>query len=155
MARKKVKLAYITDDSARKATFKKRKKGLMKKGVQSVLARFNSMPSMDQSKKMFNQDTYLRERIGKVQEQLKNQKKENRKKEIERVMFQSLTGKSLQGLMHMDLKDLDRTIDQHLEQIQSRVKSITEEALKNQSQEQGASVAADHKPDHVIKRWTI
>ncbi|XP_021911964.1 agamous-like MADS-box protein AGL80 [Carica papaya] len=31
MARKKVKLAYITNDSARKAMFKKRKKGLMKK----------------------------------------------------------------------------------------------------------------------------
>ncbi|XP_021912470.1 agamous-like MADS-box protein AGL80 [Carica papaya] len=31
MTRKKVKLAYITNNSARKATFKKRKKGLMKK----------------------------------------------------------------------------------------------------------------------------
>ncbi|KAF9669796.1 hypothetical protein SADUNF_Sadunf13G0001700 [Salix dunnii] len=31
MTRKKVKLAYIFNDSARKATFKKRKKGLMKK----------------------------------------------------------------------------------------------------------------------------
>ncbi|XP_021742936.1 agamous-like MADS-box protein AGL80 [Chenopodium quinoa] len=31
MARKKLKLEYITNDSARKATFKKRKKGLLKK----------------------------------------------------------------------------------------------------------------------------
>ncbi|QCD98449.1 MADS-box transcription enhancer factor 2A [Vigna unguiculata] len=31
MTRKKVKLAFIVNDSARKATFKKRKKGLMKK----------------------------------------------------------------------------------------------------------------------------
>ena len=31
MTRKKVKLAYIVNDSARKATFKKRKRGLMKK----------------------------------------------------------------------------------------------------------------------------
>ncbi|KAM7474395.1 hypothetical protein LguiB_021638 [Lonicera macranthoides] len=31
MTRKKVKLAYITNDASRKATFKKRKKGLMKK----------------------------------------------------------------------------------------------------------------------------
>ncbi|KAK5846190.1 hypothetical protein PVK06_002464 [Gossypium arboreum] len=31
MIRKKVKLAYITNDSSRKATYKKRKKGLMKK----------------------------------------------------------------------------------------------------------------------------
>ncbi|XP_021815730.1 agamous-like MADS-box protein AGL80 [Prunus avium] len=32
MTRKKVSLTYITNDSARKATFKKRKTGLMKKG---------------------------------------------------------------------------------------------------------------------------
>ncbi|MED6114355.1 hypothetical protein PIB30_079497 [Stylosanthes scabra] len=31
MTRKKVKLAYISDDSARKATFKKRKRGILKK----------------------------------------------------------------------------------------------------------------------------
>ncbi|KAF5764506.1 putative transcription factor MADS-type1 family [Helianthus annuus] len=31
MTRKKVKLAFIMNDSARKATYKKRKKGLMKK----------------------------------------------------------------------------------------------------------------------------
>lgn len=31
MTRKKVKLAYIANDSARKATYKKRKRGLMKK----------------------------------------------------------------------------------------------------------------------------
>ncbi|KAG6677228.1 hypothetical protein I3842_14G014900 [Carya illinoinensis] len=31
MARKKVNLAYITNDSVRKATFKKRKRGLLKK----------------------------------------------------------------------------------------------------------------------------
>ncbi|KAL1339553.1 agamous-like MADS-box protein AGL80 [Arachis stenosperma] len=31
MTRKKVKLAYIPDDSARKATFKKRKRGILKK----------------------------------------------------------------------------------------------------------------------------
>ncbi|GLU17378.1 hypothetical protein SLE2022_337480 [Rubroshorea leprosula] len=31
MTRKKVKLQYISNDSARKASFKKRKKGLMKK----------------------------------------------------------------------------------------------------------------------------
>ncbi|KAF5203782.1 agamous-like MADS-box protein AGL80, partial [Thalictrum thalictroides] len=88
MARKKVKLAWIVNDSARRATFKKRKKGLMKKvselstlcGVEAcaiiygpedpqpdvwpstpseahrVLTRFNSMPEMEQSKKMMNQE---------------------------------------------------------------------------------------------------
>ena len=102
MTRKKVKLAYISNDSARKATFKKRKKGLMKKVselstlcgieacaivyspydaqpevwpspimVQRVLSQFKNMPEMEQSKKMVNQEHFLRQRIGKANEQLK------------------------------------------------------------------------------------
>ncbi|KAK9920087.1 hypothetical protein M0R45_028649 [Rubus argutus] len=172
MTRKKVKLTYITNDSARKATFKKRKKGLMKKvselttlcdidacaiiyspydsqpevwpsplGVQRVLAQFKTMPEMEQSKKMVNQESFLRQRISKTQEQLKKQKKDNREKEMTRVMFQSLTGKSLQGLTLTDLNDLGWVIDQHLKEIHLRMKNIKEEAVKSQSQVQGTQVA--------------
>ncbi|KAL6139098.1 hypothetical protein ACLB2K_064375 [Fragaria x ananassa] len=122
MTRKKVKLAFITNDSARKATYKKRKKGLMKKvtelttlcdidacaiiyspydskpevwpsslGVHRVLAYFKTMPEMEQSKKMMNQESFLRQRINKAHEQLKKQKKDNREMEMARIMFQSLT----------------------------------------------------------------
>ncbi|XP_050381959.1 agamous-like MADS-box protein AGL80 [Argentina anserina] len=179
MARKKVKLAYITNDGARKACFRKRKKGLLKKvselstlcdvnacaiiygpydtepevwpspdGVQRVLAQFKSMPETEQSKKMFDQVTYLSQRIGKAQEQVKNQTKENREKDVKHVMFQSLSGKSLQGLMLMDLQDLTWTIDQYLEQVHSRMKNF-KEALKNENQEQGATAAADRPMDNV------
>ncbi|PQM37957.1 agamous-like MADS-box protein AGL80 isoform X1 [Prunus yedoensis var. nudiflora] len=117
---KKVSLTYITNDSARKATFKKRKKGLMKKanelstlcdiqacviiysqyeshpevwpsplGVQHIVSQFRSLPEMDQSKKMVNQETFLRQRIVKAKEQLKKLRKENREKEMSRVMFQT------------------------------------------------------------------
>ena len=175
-------MAYITNDTARKACFKKRKKGFIKKvselstlcdvnvcaiiyspydtqpevwpspeGVQRVLAQFNSMPVSEQSKKMFNQSTFLTERIEKAQEQFKNQKKENRKMEMERVMSQSLCGKPLEGLMLMDLKDLEWTIDQNIKQVQSRMKSLREEALRNQNQEQGAPAAADQQMVHVVK----
>ena len=121
MARKKVKLAWITNDSARRATFKKRKKGLMKKvselstlcGVNAcaiiyspydsqpdvwptpsdahhVLTRFKSLPEMEQSKKMMNQEGFLRQRITKLKEQLRKQQKENRELEITQLMFQTL-----------------------------------------------------------------
>ncbi|KAK4551828.1 hypothetical protein RGQ29_032256 [Quercus rubra] len=137
MTRKKVKLAYITNDSARKATFKKRKKGLLKKvselstlcgikscaiiyspydsqpevwasehGIQHVLGLFKNMPEMEQTKKMVNQESFLRQRIAKANEQLKKQQKDNREKELTEVMFQSLTGKSLHNLTMMDLNDL-------------------------------------------------
>ncbi|XP_050384409.1 agamous-like MADS-box protein AGL80 [Argentina anserina] len=179
MTRKKVNLTYITNDSARKATFKKRKKGLMKKvselttlcdidacaivyspydsqpdvwpsplGVHRVLAQFKTMPEMEQSKKMVNQESFLRQRINKAQEQLKKQKKDNREKDMTRVMFQSLTGKTLQGLTMSDLTDLGWVIDQYLKDIQLRVKNIKEEAVKTQNQAQGAqgvTAAADHR----------
>ncbi|KAJ8755029.1 hypothetical protein K2173_015541 [Erythroxylum novogranatense] len=157
MTRKKVKLAYITNDSARKATFKKRKKGLMKKvselstlcdvkacaiiyspydsqpevwpstfGVQEVVSLFNQMPEMEQSKKMVNQDSFLRQRIAKANEQLKKQRKDNREKEVNQVMFQSLgAGKiSLQHLNLMDLNDLGWVIDQKLEEIHKKLDDI-------------------------------
>ena len=159
MTRNKVKLAYITDDSARKATFKKRKKGLMKKvselstlcgidacailyspydsqpevwpsplGVQCVVARFKKMPEMEQSKKMVNQESFLRQRVAKGNEQLKKQRKDNREKEITRVMFQSLTGKDLQTLNIVDIFDLGWMIDQNLKEINKRIESLKKEA---------------------------
>ncbi|XWS42274.1 hypothetical protein CRYUN_Cryun16bG0001000 [Craigia yunnanensis] len=124
MTRKKVKLAYITNDSSRKATYRKRKKGLRKKvselstlcgikacvviyhpyesqsevwpspiGVQRVLSEFKKLPEMKQSKKMVNQESFLRRRIAKGNEQLKKQCKDNREKEMTQVMFQNLAGK--------------------------------------------------------------
>ncbi|CBI39672.3 hypothetical protein VitviT2T_020759 [Vitis vinifera] len=170
MTRKKVKLAYITNDSARKATFKKRKKGLMKKvselstlcgidacailyspydsqpevwpsplGVQRVLAHFKKMPEMEQSKKMVNQESFLRQRIAKGNEQLKKQRKDNREKEITQVMYQSLTGKGLQNLNIVDLNDLGWMIDQNLKDIHKRIESLNKEA---QSQAAAAAAAA-------------
>lgn len=156
MTRKKVKLAFITNDSARKATFKKRKKGLMKKvnelstlcgidacaiiyspyeaqpevwpnniGVQRVLAQFKRMPEMEQSKKMVNQESFIRQRITKANEQLKKQIKENREKEMTEVMYQCLTGKgTISNLILPDLNDLGGLVDQTLKDISRRIESL-------------------------------
>ncbi|KAI3502253.1 hypothetical protein L1887_30285 [Cichorium endivia] len=158
MTRKKVKLAFINNDSTRKATFKKRKKGLMKKvnelstlcgidacaiiyspyesqpevwpnniGVQHVLAQFKRMPEMEQIKKMDNQESFIRQRITKANEQLKKQIKENREKEMTEVMYQCLTGKgSIANLMLQDLNDLGQLVDQTLKDISRRIDSLKE-----------------------------
>nr|GFC25777.1 agamous-like MADS-box protein AGL80 [Tanacetum cinerariifolium] len=156
MTRKKVKLAFITNDSARKATFKKRKKGLMKKvnelstlcgidacaiiyspyeaqpevwpnniGVQRVIAQFKRMPEMEQSKKMVNQESFIRQRITKANEQLKKQIKENQEKEMTEVMYQCLTGKgSIANLTLQDMNDLGGLVDQTLKDIRRRIESL-------------------------------
>ncbi|PWA71529.1 transcription factor, MADS-box [Artemisia annua] len=154
MTRKKVKLAFITNDSARKATFKKRKKGLMKKaqneaqpevwpsniGVQRVLAQFKRMPEMEQSKKMVNQESFIRQRITKANEQLKKQIYENREKEMIEVMYQCLAGKgSITNLILPDLNDLGGLVDQTLKDVNRRIESLKKSV-------RGKAVAAPPPP---------
>ncbi|XP_038891516.1 agamous-like MADS-box protein AGL80 [Benincasa hispida] len=168
MTRKKVKLAYIANDSARKATYKKRKRGLMKKvselstlcgieacaiifgpydsqpelwpsssGVEHILSRFKKMPEMEQSKNMVNQEKFLRQRIAKTNEQLKKMRKDNREKEITRLMFQSLTAaKGLHGLNMLDLNDLGWVIDQKLKDIAIRIESLKKPSMQLQLRSQ-------------------
>ncbi|KAF5469887.1 hypothetical protein F2P56_010445 [Juglans regia] len=161
MTRKKVNLAYIANDSARKATFKKRKKGLLKKmselstlcaiqtcaiiyspydpepevwpsplGAQSVIARFKSMPEMEQSKKMVNQESFLMQRITKAEDQLKKQQRESRELEMTQVMYKSLVGnQGLQNLGVVDLNDLGWLIEKTVEEIGERIKSLREQIM--------------------------
>ncbi|KAK6915739.1 Transcription factor, MADS-box [Dillenia turbinata] len=160
MTRKKVKLAYIQNDSARKATFRKRKKGLMKKvselttlcgieacaviyspyeqqpdvwpsplGAQHVLAKFKRLPEMDQSKKMMNQEGFIRQRIAKARDHLRRQQKDNREKEMIQVMNQCLTGKPLHIMGLVDLNDLGWLIDTKSKEIQKRLEALKQPAL--------------------------
>ncbi|TXG57942.1 hypothetical protein EZV62_015771 [Acer yangbiense] len=71
MTRKKVNLSLIANDSARKASLKKRispddRQPVMwptRLEVQEIVARFHNMLEMEQNKKMENQETYLQERV--------------------------------------------------------------------------------------------
>ncbi|BFG30338.1 hypothetical protein CerSpe_166120 [Prunus speciosa] len=78
---------------------------------------------MEQSKKMVNQESFLRQSIVKVNVQLKKLRKENQEKEMTRVMFQALTGKPLQGLTMIDLNDLGWLIDQNMKELVYKIKS--------------------------------
>lgn len=158
MARRKVKLSFITNDGARKSTFKKRKKGIIKKvseittlcdikaaaiiyspydsqpevwpnhtAAHSLLTRFQNMPEMEKSRKMVDQETYLKQRIDKVREQIKKLQKENREKEVTRVMYDCLKGRTLKDLQLRDINDLGWVIDRHLREIEIRKRAIKEE----------------------------
>ncbi|CAL5202660.1 unnamed protein product [Lathyrus oleraceus] len=168
MARKKVKLAYITCDSKRRGTFKKRKNGLIKKideistlcgieacaiifgesepqpevwpspmGVQKVLSRFKRLPEMEQSKKMLNQESFMKQRIQKAQEHLNKQKIDNKRKEMTHLMFQCLNaGQIFESVNMSDLNDLSWLIDLNLKQIErkideTQVKEVVENRVEN------------------------
>ncbi|KAF8387593.1 hypothetical protein HHK36_026246 [Tetracentron sinense] len=155
MARKKVKLAYIANDSARRATFKKRMKGLMKKvselstlcGVnacaiiyspyhtqpevwpfpsdaQRVLARFKSLPQMEQSKKMMNQEGFLRQMLAKVKEQLKKQQKENRECEMIQLMYKCLVGNGVHDVNINNLGEMAWLVEDMMKDIRDRIEFL-------------------------------
>ncbi|CAA0840083.1 Agamous-like MADS-box protein AGL80 [Striga hermonthica] len=166
MTRKKVKLAFISNDSSRKATFKKRKKGLMKKvselstlcgieacaivyspyeaqpdvwpdgrgGAQRVLAHFKRMPEMEQSKKMVNQEMFLSQRGARAADHLKKLRKDNREKEMTRLMYECLTGRGVHGLPPPDLNDVTWLLDRSLKEIYSRIEALRKDKQPAQQQ---------------------
>ncbi|KAI9161750.1 hypothetical protein LWI28_020337 [Acer negundo] len=152
MARKKVTLARIVDDSARKASLKKRSSGLMKKVYEltilcgtnasviiynpddkqlmtwpprtealKILTRFFSMAEMQQKKKMINQETYLDEKVSKMQEQLNKYERKHREIEIFNIMQYVDQGNDLDKLNVNDLKSLVQFSEEKLKEIRKRV----------------------------------
>ncbi|CAL9171708.1 unnamed protein product, partial [Musa hybrid cultivar] len=158
MARKKVNLAWIANDSTRRATFKKRRKGLMKKvselstlcdvkacmivyGPQEphpevwpslpeatrVLARFKSMPEMEQCKKMMNQEGFLRQRVAKLQEQLRKQARENRELEVALLVHEGLAGRSLDDVSIEDATSLAWMVEMKAKVVHDRIERVRKE----------------------------
>ncbi|XP_058762979.1 agamous-like MADS-box protein AGL80 [Vicia villosa] len=156
MTRKKVKLAFIENDKARKLAYNKRKKSLVKKvdeistlcgidacsiiygpydpqpeiwpspsGVEKVLLKFKTAPEFEQSRRMVNQESFLRQRISKGEKQLQNLWRDNRENETTMLMFQCLNaGKVVQKDVSMaGLNDLAWMIDQNLKKIGRRLES--------------------------------
>nr|KJB82711.1 hypothetical protein B456_013G210200 [Gossypium raimondii] len=148
MSRKKIKLAYITNDSARKTTYKKRSKGLVKKvpfaiinspdfGSQAevwpsledarrLLSEFKQLPLWKQNNKMLNQESFLEQSLAKDTQQLWKLQEENYRKELNKVMFESLSGNGiLQSLNTMDLNEVGRLVKQNLTDIDDRIRVLT------------------------------
>ncbi|KAJ6316526.1 hypothetical protein OIU78_019746 [Salix suchowensis] len=129
MARKKVKLMWIVNDAARKASLKKRRDGLLKKvseltilcgieafviiycpddpepaiwpsrpDVRRLATRFQNIPAMERSKKMMNQESYLKERMGKLNDQSRKHLKMNRELEMDDLMQQVYQEQGFDGL---------------------------------------------------------
>ncbi|CAK7342077.1 unnamed protein product [Dovyalis caffra] len=152
MTRKKVKLMWIVNDAARKASLKKRRVGLLKKvseltilcgieafviiyspddpepafwpsrsEVQQLLMRFHNMPQMERYKKMTNQESYLKERMGKLNDQSRKHLKKNRELEMAGLMQQVHQDKGLDGLEHTQLCGLTWLVEEKMKEIRKRV----------------------------------
>jgi hypothetical protein len=91
---------------------------------------------MEQTKNMLSQETFLKQRIEKGNEQLKKQKNENRMKEMTYLMFQCLNAaQTIDNVGMNDFKDLSWVIDQNLKQIERRIdETQAEVVVENQAE---------------------
>jgi hypothetical protein len=152
MTRKKVKLTWIVNDAARKASLKKRRVGLLKKvseltilcgieafviiyspdepepavwpsrpEVRQLLMRFQNMPDMERYKKMTNQESYLKERMAKLNDQSRKHLKTNRELEMAGLMQQVYQDKGFDGLDQTQLRGLTWLVEEKMKEIRKRV----------------------------------
>ncbi|KAH7671657.1 MADS box transcription factor domain-containing protein [Dioscorea alata] len=176
MARRKVKLSWIANDSARKATLKKRRKGMLKKTKElsvlcdvnacaivyspdeyrpevwppeperamRVLSSFKSLPEMEKSKKMLNQEGFLRQCISKTQEQLQKLEKENRESRTKLLMLQGLDGNNGSRIMHAltveDVTSLASLLEKKAKLVEDRLNHLT--MMNHADAEANAAAAA-------------
>ncbi|CAB4317380.1 unnamed protein product [Prunus armeniaca] len=129
MARTKVKLAWIENDSARKKRFRRRKGSLLKKvseistlcdvgafaivyapdsdkpdvwpspsEVKELIAKFQSIPEAERSKKMTDHETYLKETIAKLEQQLRKIKRQNYEMEMNDIMHDLYKEEKMKGI---------------------------------------------------------
>ncbi|KAJ6778546.1 MADS BOX PROTEIN [Salix koriyanagi] len=152
MARKKVKLMWIVNDAARKASLKKRRDGLLKKvseltilcgieafviiycpddpepaiwpsrpDVRRLATRFQNIPAMERSKKMMNQESYLKERMGKLNDQSRKHLKMNRELEMDDLMQQVYQEQGFDGLDETQLCCLAWLVAEKMKVIRKRI----------------------------------
>ncbi|XP_057496681.1 agamous-like MADS-box protein AGL80 [Actinidia eriantha] len=158
MARKKVKLAFITISAARRASFRKRKRGIIKKveelctlcdveacaiifssfendpsevwpgylGAQNVITKFRSMPEVEHTKKMANQQSLSQERLDKSEDHLRKQQRDNRQKEVTEIMYECLDGGDFHHLNLQYSKDLCWLLNKNIKDTRRRIELLKE-----------------------------
>uniref|UniRef100_A0A7N1A777 MADS-box domain-containing protein n=1 Tax=Kalanchoe fedtschenkoi TaxID=63787 RepID=A0A7N1A777_KALFE len=116
MTRKKVQLAWITNPTARRATFRKRRENLIRKlneisvlagtdacgiilspfegdppvfwppSINDILGRFFSLPELEQYKRMVSIESYMRDEISKLKETIQKERREVKEAEVSYIM---------------------------------------------------------------------
>ncbi|GAU18651.1 hypothetical protein TSUD_124840 [Trifolium subterraneum] len=129
-------------------------------GVNTVLSRFRRLPETEQTKRMQDQESFLREKIQKGQEQLNKLKNENRKKELTQLMFQCLNaGQVVDNVGSMrDLHGLNWLVDHNLKQIERRMEEMrVAPVVENRAEnvvgmQQGNVMVVENRAGNVIGR---
>ncbi|KAG7588908.1 Transcription factor MADS-box [Arabidopsis suecica] len=105
-----------------------------KEGVEEVVSNFMEFSVIDRTKKMVDQETFIRQRIAKETEKLQKLRDENRNSQIRDLMFGCLKGEiDVYRLGGRDLLDLSFFIDKYLNGLIHRVEILMENGESSSS----------------------
>ena len=94
----------------------------------NTFTKFKELPEVVQSKNMETQETITKQRIKKIEEQLRKIRKENKIMELTNQMYELLNGDDIPTSMHLyDLNDLSYVINQRLKQVHDVIKTKAHE----------------------------
>ncbi|XP_022897514.1 agamous-like MADS-box protein AGL80 [Olea europaea var. sylvestris] len=156
MTRGKIKLEYIANDAERRASFKKRKKGIMNKmnelctlcdiqgciiiygahepqptvwpsplDAQQIISRFRELPEMEQTQRLFNQESYMIQRVQKSHKQAEKFQRINRLTDMEIQMHQCMAGlSSLQNAPLNDITEMGHLAERNMQDIMARMEEL-------------------------------
>jgi hypothetical protein len=101
---------------------------------------------------MQNQESFLREKIQKGQEQLNKLRNENRRKELTQLMFQCINANQIADNVGMnDLNGLSWMIDQNMKHIQRRMEEIrAAPVVERRMEETRAAAVVESRAENVI-----
>ncbi|CDP09328.1 unnamed protein product [Coffea canephora] len=156
MTRKKIKLAFIRNETERKTCFKKRKNGLIKKvqelstlcGIDACAIIYGphdqepetwppSPPAVldllerykslpERFRRLENQQSYTRSRVDKVHEQIRRKHNGIRENEVTNIMYRCLRGEEVQNLRWADLNELEWMVSRNLREVSRRISVLKE-----------------------------
>ncbi|WVY96948.1 hypothetical protein V8G54_029099 [Vigna mungo] len=137
MARKKLKLAFISDEMTRKSTYKRRKKICAiicnpfdsetevwpnPEGANKVIERFKNASVLNKSRNV-NHESFMLQRIVKAQNELKMQRQDNYEKEITLSMFQFMLGQNLPNTVQ-EIIEIHKIIDKNIKEIENNLDAL-------------------------------
>ncbi|AES97243.1 agamous-like MADS-box protein AGL80 [Medicago truncatula] len=139
MTRKKVKLAFISNDSARKATYNKREKACAiisnpfssktevwpdLERARQVIERYQNSSVKDETKNV-NQESFLLQRITKAREQLQKQSHDSREKEMNNLMIGYMKNRKLPDeLCVSELKEFNKLIEKIPKNMDNKIDAL-------------------------------
>lgn len=124
--------------------------------AQSVLARFMTMPDVQQTNKMLDHEGFLKQRILKARDQLRKQKDDNKKKEMTNIMFQFMnTGQLVDNVSMNDLNSFSSWIDENLRKVDQKINSMQAQEVVGNVEAGATSTGGDQENMGHAQRLVI